>query len=309
MIEQSAASIPWMFATGNHEPELFSSHVAADHVTVANYEPIGYGGLVKRMDLPTTGPSACPSVYSFSYGNVGIVSLDANDLSWEIQGLLGYSKGAQVRWLEGVLEAWRVSADIDFIVAFFHECAFSTCNGHSSDGGVRAALAPLFARYQVDLVVQGHNHVYERTNPLLYDPATNSARSSKQAVAVSPAEPAEVSAAHDGTTYVVVGTAGTPRYGWTGKNETDRNFAAGKGSGTTVVGDAKTQLGPWVNERDFSLSYETVDWSQARYDDYGFIALDVTPAPIGRKTTMVLRFINQQGRELDRVVFSRIAGA
>jgi hypothetical protein len=151
--------------------------------------------------------------------------------------------------------------------------------------------------------------VYERTNPLLYDPAANSARSSKQAVAVSPAEPAEVSPAHDGTTYVVVGTAGTPRYGWTGKNETDRNFAAGKGSGTTVVGDAKTQLGPWVNERDFSLSYETVDWSQARYDDYGFIALDVTPAPIGRKTTMVLRFINQQGRKLDRVVFTRIAEA
>jgi hypothetical protein len=309
MIEPSAASIPWMFATGNHEPELFSSQVAADRVTVSNYEPIGYGGISKRLDLPTTGPSACPSVYSFSYGNVGIVSLDANDLSWEIQGLLGYSQNTQVRWLEAQLEAWRVSANIDFIVAFFHECAFSTCNGHSSDGGVRAALAPLFARYQVDLAVQGHNHVYERTNPLFYDPGTNSAISSKEAVAISPAEPAEVEPAHDGTTYVVVGTAGTPRYGWTGKNETDRNFAAGPGSGTVVTADAKSQVGPYVSERDFSQTFETVDWSQARYDDYGFIALDVTPAAIGQKTTMVLRFINQQGRELDRVVFSRIAGA
>lgn len=45
---------------------------------------------------------------------------------------------------------------------FFHECAFSTCTGHSSDGGVRAKLAPLFARYQVDLAVQGHNNVCER---------------------------------------------------------------------------------------------------------------------------------------------------
>jgi hypothetical protein len=309
MIEASAATIPWMFATGNHEPELFSAHVAADHVTVSNYEPIGYGGLSKRLDLPGNGPSSCPSVYSFRYGNVGIVSLDANDLSWEIQGLLGYSQGAQLRWLEEQLFAWRISADVDFIVAFFHECAFSTCNGHSSDGGVRSALAPLFAKYQVDLVVQGHNHVYERTNPLFYDPGTNSARSSKQAVATSPAEPAEVQPARDGTTYVVVGTAGTPRYGWTGKHETDRNFAAGRGSGTTVVGDAKTQVGPYVSERDFSQSFETVDWSQARYDDYGFIALDVTPAPIGLTTTMVLRFINEQGRELDRVVFSRTAGA
>ena len=88
--------------------------------------------------------------------------------------------------------AWRHGRQVDFIVAFFHECAFSTCNGHSSDGGVRSKLAPLFARYQVDLAVQGHNHVYERTNPLIYDAATNSARSSKQAVAVSPSEPAEV---------------------------------------------------------------------------------------------------------------------
>ena len=33
-------------------------------------------------------------------------------------------------------------------MAFFHECAFSTCDGHSSDGGVRAKLVPLFSRYQ-----------------------------------------------------------------------------------------------------------------------------------------------------------------
>jgi hypothetical protein len=107
---------------------------------------------------------------------------------------------------------------------------------------------------------------------------------------------------------VVVGTAGTPRYGWTGKHETNRNFAVGPGSGTTVVRDTKTQTGPYVNELDFSVTYETVDWSQARYEDYSFIELDVTPAAPGRTTTMVLRFIDEQGSELDRVVFSRIAG-
>ena len=206
------------------------------------------------------------------------------------------------------MSAWRVSPNIDFIVAFFHECAFSTCNGHSSDGGVRSALAGLFAEFEVDLAVQGHNHVYERTNPLRYNELASTATSAWQAVSVSPEEPAEVWPARDGTTYVTVGTAGTPRYGWTGKHETDRNFAAGRGSGSAVVGEAKTQTGPYVSEQDFSQRFETVDWSQARYADYGFIALDVTPAKTGQKTTMVLRFINQQGRELDRVVFSRIAG-
>jgi hypothetical protein len=64
-----------------------------------------------------------------------------------------------------------------------------------------------------------------------------------------------------------------------------------------------------VSELDFSQTFETVDWSQARYADYGFIALDVTPAPAGARTTMTLRFINSHGRELDRAVFSRTAGA
>jgi hypothetical protein len=107
---------------------------------------------------------------------------------------------------------------------------------------------------------------------------------------------------------VTAGTAGTPRYAWAGAHETDRNFAAGKGSGTMVAGDAKTQTGPYVSELDFSERFETADWSQARYADYGFVALDVTPAPPGQRTTIVLRFINEQGRELDRVVFSRTAG-
>jgi hypothetical protein len=188
------------------------------------------------MDLPATGPSGCPSVYSFSYGN------------------------------------WR-------------RCSPATRSTSRS----RATT------------------VYERTNPLVYDAKTNSARSSKQAVAVSAQEPAEVSPATDGTTYVVAGTAGTPRYGWAGPKETDRNFAAGKGSGATVTADAKAQTGPYVSEQDFSETFETVDWSQARYADYGFVALGVTPAPRGQRTTMVLRYIDQQGRELDRVVFSRTA--
>jgi hypothetical protein len=309
MIEPSAANIPWMVTTGNHEPELFSTRVAADHETVDAYGALGYGGLVRRVNLPATGPAGCPSVYSFTYGNVGIISLDANELSWEIQGLLNYSHGRQARWLENTLAAWRHEREVDFIVAFFHECAFCTSDGHSSDGGVRSKVAPLFSKYQVDLAIQGHNHVYERTNPLLYDAATNSAKSSKQAVAHSPSEPAEVEPAKDGTTYVTAGTAGTPRYGWTGAKETDRNFAAGPGSGTTVTADAAKQTGPYVSELDFSERFETVDWSQARYADYGFVALDVTPAPHGTRTTMTLRFINQQGNELDRVVFSRTAGA
>lgn len=56
---------------------------------------------------------------------------------------------------------------------------------------------------------------------------------------------------------------------------------AGKGSGTTVVGNAKKQTWPYVSELDFSQTFETAGFSQARYADYGFIALDITPARKG----------------------------
>ena len=69
-----------------------------------------------------------------------MISLDANELSAEIQTNRGYSGGAQLRWLEATLRGWRsdpaVAPTIDFVVAFFHHCAYSTTAKHASDGGV-----------------------------------------------------------------------------------------------------------------------------------------------------------------------------
>jgi hypothetical protein len=309
-IEPSSASTPWMFATGNHDVELFHAALDADAITIKNYGSLGYGGHAKRLDLPKNGPSKCPSVYSFAYSNVAVISVDANDLSYEIQGNLGYSDGTQAAWVKKTLGAFRADKDIDFIVAFFHHCAFSTCESHSSDGGVRSTLAPLFAEYGVDLVIQGHNHLYERTNPISYNKATNSGTSSVQAVSTSPEDAAVVYPAKDGTTYVVVGSAGRPRYAWSGSVESDRNFIAGvnngkPGNGVDVAADAKTEVGPYVSQLDFTDKYESIDWSQARFRDYAFIALDVVPAAPGGTATMTLRAINEHGVEFDRVVFKR----
>jgi hypothetical protein len=311
-IEASSAHIPWMFATGNHDVELFTASLDADAATIDNYGAQGYGGHKHRLDFPKNGPSKCPSVYSFTYGNVGVISVDANDLSYEIQGLLGYSDGTQAAWLKKQLSAFRHDKGIDFIVAFYHHCAFSTCESHSSDGGVRKVLGPLFAEYGVDLAIQGHNHLYERSNPIKYDASSNTGSSSVNAVSTSPRHAAVVHPEKDGTTYITVGSAGRPRYAWSGAVESDRNFLAGvntgaAGNGTVVAADAATGVGPYASQLDFSDAYETVDWSQARYRDYAFIALDVNPAAPDGTTTMTLRAINQQGQEFDRVVLRRKA--
>ena len=124
--------------------------------------------------------------------------------------------------------------------------------------------------------------------------------------------PINVYPAKDGTTYFTVGSGGRPRYSWSGAVESDRNFIAGvntsaAGNGTVVQADAKAKVGPYASQLDFTDKYETVDWSQARYRDYAFIAVDVNPAAPDGTTTMTVRAINQQGVEFDRVTFSRTA--
>ncbi|WP_030438946.1 hypothetical protein [Actinoplanes subtropicus] len=90
-IEPQAAFTPWMFATGNHDMEPLYGNTEF----LGGSPNHGYGGHAKRLDLPANGPHTCPAVYRFGYGNVGVISVDANDLSYEIQTNTGYS---QVRY-------------------------------------------------------------------------------------------------------------------------------------------------------------------------------------------------------------------
>ena len=284
VIEKSAASVPWLFATGNHDMEaLYDDNTAPGGATH------GYAGHAARLDLPPTGPSGCPSVYSVIYGNVGVLSLDANDLSHEIPTNTGYSGGAQLRWLTRRLTELRADPDVDFVVAFFHHCAYATSATHASDGGVRAALAPLFDRFGVDLVVQGHNHQYERTNPIRGGASTTSAP-----------DGATVRPEQDGTTYICCGSGGHSRYLWQ-PGETDRyRGSAGPDSGTTVTSFV---VGP-----DGTRTPEFVDWSQARYLDFAFLAVHVTPAPPGGTARMSVRAVTHTGLEIDRVDLLRETG-
>lgn len=65
---------------------------------------------------------------------------------------LGHSRGRQTAWLDRTLGRLRAADGIDFVVVFFHHCAYSTSR-HSSDGGVRREWPPLFAKHRVDLVI------------------------------------------------------------------------------------------------------------------------------------------------------------
>jgi hypothetical protein len=150
-IENAASVIPWNVVVGNHEMEPW-------------YSPEGYGGQFARFDFPG---GATTSYCSFTYGNVGVIALDANDVSFELPANFGYSGGAQVSWLQSTLASFRAPhSGIDFVVVYFHHCAYCTCVVHGIDGGVDQYFVPAFDAYNVDLVINGHNHIYERTDPI-----------------------------------------------------------------------------------------------------------------------------------------------
>jgi Purple acid Phosphatase, N-terminal domain/Calcineurin-like phosphoesterase len=268
---QTAAQVPWMVSLGNHEMEPW-------------YSPNGYGADVDRLDFPGNGPSVCPGTYSFTYGNGAIISLDPNDVSYEIPANLGYSHGAQTSWLAQTLATLRADSSISFIVVYFHHCAYSTCTAHGSEGGVRQYWAPLFDQYQVDLVINGHNHIYERTDPIRAGAATGAAPIGSTITPIN-----------DGTTYVCAGAAGQSLYSFSAPDSYEGNI------------DNDSAVAGYVNEPGGTTDPETVNWSRVRYTGYCLLVVSVEPASWKGTTSMLVRGLNENGVELDRFTLSRPA--
>ena len=72
-----------------------------------------------------------------------------------------YMDPEQLQWLEKELKA----SGSDWKIAFFHHPLYSSAERHGSDTALKDQLEPLFVKYSVDLVLTGHDHVYERTKP------------------------------------------------------------------------------------------------------------------------------------------------
>ncbi|MFE0100814.1 purple acid phosphatase family protein [Streptomyces sp. NPDC059009] len=261
--ESVAKSVPWMVTTGNHDMEAW-------------YSPNGYGGQSARWSLPENGfdPKNAPGVYSFTYGTVGVVALDANDVSYEIPANKGYTDGKQTAWLDKRLGELRAAKGIDFVVVFFHHCMYSTST-HASDGGVRDAWLDLFTKHQVDLVINGHNHVYERTD------AIKGGEVGKPVPVGASTDPTR-----DGIVYVTAGGAGKDLYGF------------GLGVKDSYEGN--------VNDRDSILTFhwtksrlpdpDTVEWSRVRYTGFSFLAVEVTT---GSRPKLSVSALSESGQRID----------
>lgn len=88
--------------------------------------------------------------YSFKNGNAEFFALDSN-----------YMDPQQLSWLQRQLgdsrSAWKI--------CYFHHPLYSHARAHGPDTDLRARLEPIFLKTGVNVVLSGHEHVYERIKP------------------------------------------------------------------------------------------------------------------------------------------------
>ena len=90
--------------------------------------------------------------YTFTQGIVQYFALDTNkNADWS----------QQLEWLEKTL----ASSTAPWKIVFGHHPLYSS-SIHGSSPELIAKLTPLFSRYEVRLYINGHDHNYERTEPI-----------------------------------------------------------------------------------------------------------------------------------------------
>jgi 3',5'-cyclic AMP phosphodiesterase CpdA len=261
---RSARFRPWMPAAGNHEIESGNG-------------AIGLDAFQTYFQLPSTetDPELQGLWYSFTAGSVRVIVLQNDEVCLQDGGDLyinGYSGGRQMAFLERELKAARADRDIDWVVVAMHQVMISSSDANGADLGLRAAYGPLFDRYQVDLVVCGHEHNYERSL------AVRGVVSGSETLTPNP-----VSTRTDdidtglGTVHMVLGGGGV-------SGTTNQSFFK---DGTAKVITAVSATRPAGGKRAATYVKEEAVWTGVRDLDhpYGFAAFTVDPGRFPGDTT------------------------
>ncbi|MBO0769293.1 MAG: metallophosphoesterase family protein [Solirubrobacterales bacterium] len=271
---RSARYRAWMPTAGNHENEALGT---------TGFEPYQ-----TYFSLPDNGqPDRFQGLwYAFRVGSVKVIAINNDDVCYQDAGssyVHGYSGGAQQRWLENELAKARADRSIDWVVICMHQVAMSTAKGfNGADLGIRQSWMPLFDKYGVDLVVAGHEHHYERTQPVR---GTNgSTLLTPQPVSGAQSSVIDTT---QGTVHMIIGGGGT---------------SAPSNALLTdpPVCQVLTSVGPGRTNGKLTANYSQEDatWASVRDKDfaYGFAAFSVDPGDRpGGQTSIAVTYYRVKG--------------
>ncbi|MEZ0538873.1 metallophosphoesterase [Fibrella arboris] len=151
-------NLPVYATPGNHDYHDDNNDFAVPYYAITSHPKQGEAGGV---------PSGTASYYAVDYGPVHLVSLDSFG-NEEGKYRIWDTTGTQIQWLKRDLAANRdAGTKRPWTIIVFHHPPY-TQGSRNSDTEQdlilnRERLTPIFERYNVDLVISGHSHVYERT--------------------------------------------------------------------------------------------------------------------------------------------------
>ena len=108
----------------------------------------------------------------------------------------------QYKFIEKDLKAASENENTDWIVVTNYGPFYTSPSAHPAKNDIRNIYHPLFDRYGVDLVLNGHNHNYQRTYPLTFNVDKTSTPTITNAFTTG------YNGNNDGIVYAIVGTAG-----------------------------------------------------------------------------------------------------
>lgn len=187
-------AMPFMPTTGNHEK---------DGAVITNI-----------FELPNVPEQDLESgvFYSYEYNGVHFTVLNTNDDEDD------KLSDAQIEWLKDDIK----NSNAKFNVVVLHKALYSN-GSHFEDGdveGFRNQLGALLPNLGVDLVVQGHDHVYLRTDALY----ANAVVPCKTETVSYNGQDYEMKINPKGTIYSICGTSGVKVYDTVDVTATDGSF-------------------------------------------------------------------------------------
>lgn len=215
--------IPFYSVIGNHDVLSYDLDQNPDGLAYFHYmdlpmnapqgefylKPKGSDEIIKTFKSITRPRYPSMTNYSFDYGNIHILVLDSNPYTSPLDAQL-------LPWLVNDLR----SSKADWKIVSFHHPGFNSNAAHNDDQLMRL-LSPIMEELNVDMVLSGHVHNYQRTVPLFFNPEKD--ETGKQYV-ISPEGRVEgkftLDTTFDGVTktkakgiiYLVTGAGGAPLY-------------------------------------------------------------------------------------------------
>jgi hypothetical protein len=113
----------------------------------------------------------------------------------------------QYNFVKQDLEKASQNKDIHWTVVTTYGPFYTSPSTHKAEKDLRDIYHPLFEKYNVDLVLQAHNHNYQRTYPISY----NSTGDSSEPI-VTNQNTTGYNSHTDGTVFALVGTGGESFY-------------------------------------------------------------------------------------------------